>query len=60
MYDTRTADAGAAVSASLATLSWMAQLNEVMTFFASLAAIIAGGMAAMYHYEAWKQKRGKR
>lgn len=51
------ADAGAVLSASLATVTWLADLGIVMTLAATGTAIWAGSMAALYHYEAWKQKR---
>ena len=51
------ADAGAAVSVSLAGVAWFADLSALATLFASVAAIAAGVAAAMYHFEAWQQKR---
>lgn len=54
---TEAADAGAAVSASLAAVTWLADLNAFLTTIATLTAIVAGTAAALYHFEAWRQKR---
>lgn len=53
----QSADAGAAISATLAAVSWLSELNAVLTLVATLVAIWAGSMAALYHYEGWRQKR---
>jgi hypothetical protein len=57
---TEAADTAAAVSATLATVSWIADLNAVLTLVATLTAIVAGASAALYHLEAWRQKRRER
>lgn len=51
------ADAGALLSATLAAVSWLGELNAILTLVATLVAIWAGSMAALYHYEAWRAKR---
>ncbi|MBP8274171.1 MAG: hypothetical protein KAY59_07035 [Acidobacteria bacterium] len=51
------ADAGALLSATLAAVSWLNELNAVLTLCATVVAIWAGSMAALYHFEAWRQKR---
>lgn len=54
------ADAGALLSATLAAVSWLNELNAVLTLMATLVAIWAGTMAALYHYEGWRAKRRSR
>lgn len=51
------ADTGTLVSATLAAVSWLNELNAVLTLMATIVAIWTGTMAALYHYEAWRQKR---
>ncbi len=51
------ADAGALLSATLAAVSWLNELNAVLTLCATVVAIWAGSMAALYHWEGWRQKR---
>lgn len=51
------ADTATVVSATLAAVSWLNELNAVLTLVATLVAIWAGSMAALYHYEGWRQKR---
>ena len=51
------ADAGALLSATLAAVSWLNELNAILTLIATVVAIWAGSMAALYHFEGWRQKR---
>lgn len=51
------ADTGTLVSATLAAVSWLNELNAILTLIATIVAIWAGSMAALYHFEAWRQKR---
>lgn len=45
------ADAQAAASVGLATVTWIADLGFILQIVATVVAIIAGGAAAWYHIE---------
>jgi hypothetical protein len=60
IQSSQAADAATAVSATLAAASWLADLNAFLTTVASITAIVAGCAAALYHWEAWRQKRRER
>jgi hypothetical protein len=45
------ADAGAAASATLAGITWIAELNVVLQLIATIVAIVAGLGAAWWHFE---------
>ena len=57
IQSTEAADAAVIVSGTLAATSWIADLNNFLTLIATITAIVAGCMAALYHFEAWRQKR---
>jgi len=57
---TRVADMAVATSGSLAVSSWLVQTHEVLAIMASIVAIGAGIIAAMFHYEKWKALRSTR
>ena len=55
------ADASAAASAALASVTWMAQLNAALQLVATVVAIIAGLGAAWWHFEkAWTAHQERR
>lgn len=45
------ADVSAAASAGLASVTWMADLNELLQLVATVVAILAGLGAAWWHFE---------
>ena len=57
---TEAADAAVVVSATLAATSWVADLNAMLTLVATITAIVAGTMAALYHWEAWRHERKRK
>lgn len=54
------ADAGAAASATLASITWIANLNDVLQLVATLVAIVAGISAAWWHVEKAREARESR
>lgn len=56
----KAADTAAAGSAFLAGAAWVAEVEPIITAVAGLVAIVAGGMAAWYHYERAKATHSKR
>lgn len=46
----RAADAAAAASVSLAGWTWVTQANEILQLIATAVAIVAGLLAARYHW----------
>jgi hypothetical protein len=54
------ADVSAAGSGVLAAATWLTTMNAYLQMGATVVAIIAGSMAALYHYEKWKVKRKER
>ncbi len=57
---TKLADIGAASAGATALLSWLPDLEAILRIGVSAVGIIAGGCAALYHLEAWRQKRRER
>jgi hypothetical protein len=55
----KAADLGAAGSAFLAGSAWIADVEPIITAVAGIVAIIAGGLAAWYHYERARYMRNK-
>ena len=55
----KVAGVAAAASGTLAWTAIFADLEPVVTFFAAVAAVVAGCMAAWYHYERARYMRGK-
>jgi len=45
------ADVSAAASAGLASVTWIAELNDVLQLVATIVAIMAGMGAAWWHFE---------
>jgi hypothetical protein len=56
----RLADAGAVTTGVLTLAAWLAQIEIYLRLGATVVAIAAGACAALYHYEAWRQKRRER
>ena len=54
------ADAAAAGSAFLAGSAWIAEVEPFITLTAGIIAIIAGALAAWYHYERASKMRHER
>ena len=46
-----TADAAAATSAALASMTWITNLNIILQLVATIVAIVAGIGAAWWHFE---------
>jgi hypothetical protein len=57
MMTTRLADAGAATTGALTLAAWLADIEIYLRVGATTVAIVAGLCAALYHFEAWRQKR---
>jgi hypothetical protein len=57
MSHERIADAGAVTTGALTLAAWLADIEIYLRVGATLVAIGAGICAALYHFEAWRQKR---
>ena len=60
MMEQKVADAAAAGSAFLAGTAWVADVEPVVTMAAGVVAILAGAVAAWYHFEKAWEARWKR
>lgn len=56
----RVADAGAITTGALTLAAWLADIEVYLRVGATLVAIMAGIAAALYHFEAWREKRRNR
>jgi hypothetical protein len=56
LHVTRSADVAAAGSVAAAGASWVSQINEVMTFIATIIAIIAGLFSIAGHLRGLRKK----
>ncbi len=54
------ADVAASGSGILAAATWLTTMNAYLQMGATVVAIIAGAMAALYHYEKWRERRKAR
>lgn len=54
------ADVSAAGSGVIAAATWLTTMNAYLQAGATVVAIVAGGMAALYHFEKWRQARKAR
>lgn len=53
----RAADTAAGISIGGAVVTQLATFNIVIQLFAGIVAIVAGVMAALFHYERWRALR---
>lgn len=60
MTHERLADAGAAATATLGTVAWIADLEIYLRIGVALVGIVVGVLTGLYYYEAWRQKRRER
>jgi len=60
IHKEQAADFAAGGSAFFAGAAWIANVEPFITAAAGLVAIVAGGMAAWYHYERAAAMRSKR
>lgn len=60
MIEQKVADLSAAGSAFLAGTAWIAEVEPMITVTAGIVAIIAGALAAWYHFERAMKMRAER
>lgn len=53
------ADAAAVTSGAAAGWTWLSHANDILTFVATIIAIVSGGLAIRYHWKKTRELEGK-